>query len=311
MPLIPYLILHQEAVILLCGERPDGDDEIAPLTGKIHIEMGSDDTSSLSSEDSCDSDSSPPSGTRSIDVDSDACVDQEGQALPLGATSPASDSSLFYANNEVHVFGKTVIAVENSAMGAQKVAKKMLQGIQKVPKETIKGTGKVAKKTAKETERAVKKTANIAASFPHELRADWGHLILLLVLHALGPVATSVLPTWLTVSIPVDAGLSYIRGFLYGTHTIIDLVLIAPFIATTHYAMPDAKIPLKAQIIAVLVGLASVKLTFACISEAWWHEKVFPIPFSFILSMVFSFSMYTVVHHSHAKRPGDWRQSPK
>lgn len=62
MSLIPYLILHQEAVfILLCGERPDGDDEIAPLTGKIHIERDP-----TIPEDSCDSDSSSPSGTRSL-----------------------------------------------------------------------------------------------------------------------------------------------------------------------------------------------------------------------------------------------------
>jgi hypothetical protein len=322
MKLIPRLILHQEAAILLCGERSDGDEEAAPLTGMNHVEMGSpsdtDETSSLSSEDSSDEESfasSTEMAQPSLSLETDFDPEEQAQCA-LGTPSPTSDGSLFYANDEVHVFGKTVIAVENTVVGAQNVVKKTLEGIQKVPKgtqkvaketvkhtgrvakETVKHTGRVAKKTgkvarktakktAKETERAVKKTANWTTGLPHNLRADWPHLILLLVALGLSPVILSLPLACLTTLHPVESGLSHNnRVFLYGTHSLMDFFTQVPFIATTHYAMPNAKIPVKARIMALLVGLSVAKLTLASISEAWFHpDTVFPVPFSFIVAM--------------------------
>jgi len=328
MPVIPRLILHQEAATLLCRERSNSDDEIQPLTSRVYIEMGCDDDNSVSSnEESIVSDDSSTTSKAttgpSLSLSYPAHADIEAQKVhiepqvsPLGASLPTSNGSLFYSTDEVYAFGKTKIVVENTMKGAETVAKKTMKGAERVAKETVKRTGqvakqtvkrtgnvakrtgKVAKKTAKETEKVVKKTANAAVGLPHEASSHWSHLTLIVLLQAFGPVILSM-PTPLTMLQSVNAGLSHNRGFLYGTHTLLDLFILSPFVSTCHYAIMDAKIPLEARAMAVLVGLSVGKLALAFIGEAWWSrnaQTVFPIPFSFIVTLVISlpFSMWTL-----------------
>ena len=322
---IPRLILHHEAATLLCRERSN-EDEAEPLTGSTYINMDFDDY--VSDEDSCSSDdSSSISSTFSLHIDIESPTSEDySQVSPLGVSSPSTDGPLQFSHDEVHAFGRTVLNFESTVREAEVVAKKTFRGAEKVARQTAKKTGKlakqtarrttkvakktaknttrVAKKTAKGTERVVKETANYAVGLPHELSSHWFHLVGLILLQSLVPVAFSMVSLG-SINHSVNDGLSENRGFLYGTHTLMDIFILAPFVSTCHYAMPDAEIPLQSRIMAVVVGLVVGKIALAFIAEAWWSPgaaTVFPVPFSFVVTMVASVpsALFTL-----------WKMTPK
>jgi hypothetical protein len=112
----------------------------------------------------------------------------------------------------------------------------------------------------------------------------------LLAFQSLVPVAFSMTSS-ASINESVNDGLSDNRGFLYGTHTFMDIFILAPFVSTCHYAMPDAEIPLQSRMMAVVIGLIVGKIALAFIAEAWWSPgavTVFPVPFSFVVTVVAS-----------------------
>lgn len=310
---IPRLILHHEAATMLCREHSKSDDEAEPLTGKSYIDLGFDgDYSDESSDEDSYGSEDPSSFSLHVDVETPPLEDCM-PVSPLGVSSPKSDGPLHFSHDEVHAFGKSVLKVENTVRGAEIVAKRTIKGAERVARETAKRTGKVAKQTARETarvarktakrttkvakktakgtEKVVKHTANAAIGLPHELSYHWYNLVLLVALQALFPVAISLFTPATMGNSSVNAGLSQNRVFLYGTHTLMELFILAPFVSTCHYAIPDAKVPLESRSMAVLAGLAVGKLVLAFIAEAWWSPNaapVFPIPYSFLVTMVFS-----------------------
>jgi hypothetical protein len=148
-----------------------------------------------------------------------------------------------------------------------------------------------AQNVAKRTEKVANETVNGIVSLPHEASRSWGHLSIIVAIHAFGPVLLAVLPIFLVKLTSVNGGLSHNRVFLYGTHTFVEFFIIAAFIQTCHFAVPSAEIPVMARTTAILVGLAVGKAFLAFIAEAWWSkhaDPVFPIPFSFIGAAVIS-----------------------
>ena len=339
MPLIPDLVLDEESTNLLCDERftslrqlpkspcnndtePLNNDSLSnepyvDITAHVHVSPHGHESSSLETTDSS------PSLPAYIDIEAPADGD-DCSVVSLGATSVHSESSLFYSPDEVHAFGKssTVLSqvnsecllihlsdkvysprrvetiVEKTMKGAEKAVSNAVRHTEKAVKTTARETEKVVKKTARETEKVVRKTTKDFVNLPHEATSHWFHLSVILLLHAIGPVLLSM-PTFLPNQHSVNLGLSGNRGFLYGTHTLVELFILAAFVSTCHYAIDKVEIPLKARAMAVFFGLCVGKLVLAFIAEAWWSphaDTVFPIPFSFIITTVVSlpFSLLTL-----------------
>jgi hypothetical protein len=119
-------------------------------------------------------------------------------------------------------------------------------------------------------------------SLPKRANHKWRNLILLvLVLMVATPLAgVSVLFVPLE---NVNAGAAANRVFLYGVAPVYQAIMVAPWICTINFLLPDGGVPVHANILAltaaVLLGLAYNALFTESIL---FKHPVFPIPFSML-----------------------------
>lgn len=234
-----------------------------------------------------------------VSIDVEAQTDESPSPVtPLGASTVDSDNAV---GRTKAVVGKTVKGAEKVVKDAVKGTKTLAEKTAKGAGEVAKGAGEVAKKTAKEaevqvkkakkeTEKVVKNTTNEIVNLPHErATSHWLWLVVILLIHTLLPVVLT-LPVILLNHSSVNLGLLHNRDFLYGTHTIVETLILTAFVSTCHYAIEVKEIPLQARATAMVVGLVVGKLVLAFIAEAVWSglraDPVFPIPFSFIVTTV-------------------------
>jgi hypothetical protein len=159
-------------------------------------------------------------------------------------------------------------------------------------------------------DRVVQVSSDVAHGFvelPHKVSHSWGELVWVLLLL----VGLTLLVSGVVYFIPlanVNDGLAKNRAFHYGVLTYYEILTLAPIIETCNFAMPQAKIPIRARLLTLIVGITAQKAFDAILGEAvWWPNRhIFPIPFSLILSGVASFFLIIPILRRTTKNSSDF-----
>ena len=265
-------------------ETPSTDDIEVPATDVIEAQTTETDTESSSVE--TPSGASPSSVARPLDSKAETSSDE-------ALETPSTDDIEVPATDDIEVPATDDIEAQTTETDTES------SSVETSSTNAGASPSRDARSLGSKAEKAVKRTVDDIVKFPRETSATWPHLSLILMIHALGPVAFTAAPIFFMNLSSVNDGLSHNRGFLYGIHTIVELFTIVAFVQTCHFAIPSAEIPLKARLTAVVVGLLVGKAVIVFIAEAWWSrdvDPVFPIPFSFVVAAVMSlpFSLWAM-----------------
>jgi hypothetical protein len=125
--------------------------------------------------------------------------------------------------------------------------------------------------------------AREVVELPHRASYEWKQLIWVLCLLLFVPVFIFGLVFFIPMN-SVNDGVENNRTFVYGIMTFYQLLTMAPWIETCNFAMPEAKIPVKARMLTLLFGLFIAKVYDAALTEGWLGRSIFPIPFSIVVS---------------------------
>lgn len=126
-------------------------------------------------------------------------------------------------------------------------------------------------------------TVNVIKDLPHRATFRWRQLMWVLIIMILCPLLGEVV-FFLPMN-PVDDGPEENRIFIYGIMTLYQLFMIVPWIETCNFAMPEAKIPVRARIFALTVGLLIAKVIDVILTKGVFiYEPIFPIPFSIFVT---------------------------
>ena len=126
-------------------------------------------------------------------------------------------------------------------------------------------------------------TVNVIKDLPHRATFRWRQLMWVLIIMILCPLLGEVV-FFLPMN-PVDDGPEENRIFIYGIMTLYQLFMIVPWIETCNFAMPEAKIPVRARMLALTVGLIIAKVIDVILTKGIFiYEPIFPIPFSIFVT---------------------------
>jgi hypothetical protein len=138
--------------------------------------------------------------------------------------------------------------------------------------------------------------AREVVDLPHRASHEWKQLIWVLCLLVFAPVLIFGVVFFLPLN-SVNDGIDANRSFVYVTMTIYEVFILLPWIETCNFAMPEARIPVKARILTLVISITLTKVFDASLAEGFFGHYVFPIPFSIIVSaMLSSFCMIPVLY---------------
>ena len=130
---------------------------------------------------------------------------------------------------------------------------------------------------------SISNVLNIVKDLPHRATFQWRHLLGVLAVMVLCPLLGEVV-FFLPMN-PVDHGPDENQVFIYGIMTLYQLFMQLPWVETCNFAMPQVNIPIRARMVALLVGLAIAKLIDLILTTGiLTHDPVFPIPFSILVT---------------------------
>jgi hypothetical protein len=169
------------------------------------------------------------------------------------------------------------------------------RALQDLPYQVVQLSSGVAREVVDLPFRVVQISSDMArevADLPHKASHNWGELSWVLSLLLFASILVPGLAFFVPLS-PASAGLEENRDFLYGVQTYYQALALYPWIETCNFAIPQAKIPDKARVFALVLGVIIQKLFDALVAESfWWDDRhVFPIPFSIILSGALAFNV--------------------
>jgi hypothetical protein len=164
--------------------------------------------------------------------------------------------------------------------------------LQDLPYRVVQLSSGVAREVVDLPFRVVQISSDMArevVEMPHKASHNWRELSRVLSLLLFTSILVAGIVFLLPLS-PASAGLSENRDFLYGVQTYYQALTLLPWIETCNFALPHAKIPVRARIITLVVCLILQKLFDAFVAEASWSDRyIFPIPFSIFVSGALAF----------------------
>ncbi len=126
-------------------------------------------------------------------------------------------------------------------------------------------------------------TVNMIKDLPHRATFQWRYLLGVLAVMILCPLIGEVV-FFLPMN-SVNTGPSENQVFIYGIMTLYQLFLQLPWVETCNFAMPQASLPIRARLGALLVGLIIAKVIDLILTIGIFsYEPVFPIPFSILVT---------------------------
>ena len=184
----------------------------------------------------------------------------------------------------------TISVTKEMALETLRIPYRVLQDL---PLRMVRLSSGVVREVVELPLRVVQMSSDIArevVEMPHKASHSWKELVWVLALLVLSTIVVSGLVFFLPLA-PANAGLAANRNFLYGIMTYYEALALLPWIETCNFALPNAKIPVRARILTLVAGLAVQKLFDAFVAEAFWlpNFTVFPIPFSIIVSGALGF----------------------
>ena len=124
---------------------------------------------------------------------------------------------------------------------------------------------------------------NTIKDLPHRATFQWRHLLRVLAVMILCPLLGEVV-FFLPMN-PVNYGPDENQVFIYGIMTLYQFFMQLPWVETCNFAMPQVNLPIRARMVALIVGLAVAKLVDLILSIGiFTYEPVFPIPFSILVT---------------------------
>ena len=129
----------------------------------------------------------------------------------------------------------------------------------------------------------VSKNVNMIKDLPHRATFQWRHLLGVLVVMILCPLLGEVV-FFLPMN-SVDKGPDENKVFIYGIMTLYQFFMQLPWVETCNFAMPQVDLPIRARLVALVVGLMIAKLIDLILTKGiFTYEPVFPIPFSILVT---------------------------
>ncbi len=124
---------------------------------------------------------------------------------------------------------------------------------------------------------------NVIKDLPHRATFRWRHLLGILAVMILCPILGEVV--FVLPMNSVDDGPRENRIFIYGIMTLYQLFMQLPWVETCNFAMPQVNLPIRARLVALVVGLSVAKVIDVILTTGVvTYAPVFPIPFSILVT---------------------------
>lgn len=130
---------------------------------------------------------------------------------------------------------------------------------------------------------SISNTVNTIKDLPHRATFRWRHLLFILAVMILCPLLGEVV--FVLPMNSVDDGPNDNRVFIYGIMTLYQLFMQLPWVETCNFAMPQVNLPIRARLVALVVGLTIAKVVDLILTTGVvTYAPVFPIPFSILVT---------------------------
>ncbi len=124
---------------------------------------------------------------------------------------------------------------------------------------------------------------NVIKDLPHRATFRWRHLLGILAVMILCPILGEIV--FILPINSVDDGPHENRIFIYGIMTLYQLFMQLPWVETCNFAMPEVNLPIRARLVALVVGLSVAKVIDLILTTGVvTYAPVFPIPFSILVT---------------------------